>query len=102
MTSRPHARYRPPEPVSLAALDAALAAVAAERADARARDRAAIVELVRARGRVCPTELGAQLGWSVERARAVLDSLEAAGLLSSVHRPSPRTGQGRRWFSVRT
>lgn len=101
MTARPHARYRPPAPVSEADLDAMLAARAAARATARARYHKVILELVRTCGPLCPTELAARLGWPVERARATLDAFEAAGMLTSEHRPAPRTGQGRRYFALR-
>jgi len=100
MTTRPHARYRRPDPVELEALNAQLAAAAAERAATRVRQRQAVLELVRRRGQLCPTEAAPAFNWSIEHARGVLVSLEAEGLLTSEHRPAPRSGNGRRYYSV--
>jgi hypothetical protein len=66
----------------------------------RAWQEAAVCSFLNERGEAYSVEVAPVLSLRVEAAGVLLRSMEKYGLLVSVHRKSPISGQGRRYYKV--
>jgi hypothetical protein len=103
MSGRPSARFHPPPRPPLKPAPQPLPPLPAEPKPCRrallAAARVKVLRLLEGPRRdVYSVDVAAELGWSVGRAVWLLKSMQSDGVLVSVKRMSPLSGQGRRYY----